>query len=387
MAGQGPAPIPPPTPGSYMGQVGQTPGSPIVTPNIAALANDTMPQITSAEQGERANAAAATGTARASQGARELGVGTATEQGIVDARQMAQRGEDIAAAGKADVAQLPEQVKNDIQGIADSYKRTTDVDIGKIESLGREAVGMAMEGKNAAAEAAVQAQQASTRSAISQINADPSIPQSRKTAMIAQIQTNSSMQIASTIGANIKDFTTLQTNAMAKVMDDVGSAMTARNQTLGVLGGAEIGAVASAHETAANISKGYDDLQMNARENEVQARTNYGNLRETSAQMNDEVGLQMLNNDYYVSGMPLDHTMLNLQTSYGFIKDDFAMGLQGRGMNIAEQAVSEQQKYAQLATFASMFKGTWLEQILTPILAISTLGGGGGGGSGGGVLG
>lgn len=323
------------------------PGTEITPPDVAGVAQQALPEISQAGAEEVKGAKQALAGTKEGVAGREQRMEKDIGYGVETARQMAQRGEDIAAEGKANVANLPAQVKADVAGIANDYKQQTDVDIGKIESLGREAVGMAMQGKNAAAEAAVQAQQASSRNAIAQINADPNIPQSRKTAMIAQITTQSSMQIAATVGANIKDFTAMQVGAMTQTMQAVGSAMTARNQSFAALGGAEINAVASAHETAAQITKGYDDLQMAARQSSEQLKFQYNNLRQTSRAMNDDVAMQLLDKDFYVGGMPYDFRMMDYNLLNDAISRDFGLQLQARGLRGIEEATQQGDEFAQ----------------------------------------
>lgn len=344
---------PGPDPSSYFGQAAD-PDKPIETPDIPGVADEMLPDITEAGKAETERAEESLADTSAKVEEREGRMEEDITRGIRGAFRASDEIQDIAEQGRAGVEGLPDRVKEDIEGITNEYKQQTDVDIGKIESLGREAVGMAMDGKNAAAQAAVQAQQGATRNAIAQINADPSISPSRKTALIAQITTQSSMQIAATVGANIKDFTAMQTNAMTSTMNAVAGAMTARNQSLAALGGAEINAVASAHETAAGIMKGYDDLAANAIQGAEQLRFQYNQLRETSRAMNNEVDLQLLGEEFYVGGMPYDFKVMD----YNFLKDamgtDFSMQLQARGYANMEEAMKDGDAFAQQNMFWQM---------------------------------
>ena len=368
-------------PSAYAGSIDEE-GN-VTPPDVMGLADVALPGIETAqgkEIKEARGALAQTGADvkwREQQTARDIRAGVGSlEQARADIVERAEAGKEVAG-------QLPGAVKADVSGIADEYKRTTDVDIGKIESLGREAVGMALDGKNAAAQAAVQAQQGATQNAISQINADPSIPQSRKTAMIAQIQTQSSMQIAATVGANIKDFTALQTGAMTSTMQAVGSAMTARNQSLADLGGAEINAVASAHETAAGLMKGYDDMAASATQNAEQLRYQYNTLRQTARQMNNDTDLQLLGEKFYVAGMPVDFKMTNLQLTRDMLGTDFSMQLQSRGFENMQEAIEKGDAWAQqtmaYSAIAPYLPG-WASAGLSFLSMLMPKGGSGGGG-------
>lgn len=328
-----------PKPGEYMGSI-DAQGN-IITPNVGGAADVALPDITKAEGKEVTRANAALGATRAAVGGREgktegeitSALGSAN---LDEARNLAE-----IKAGRKEAADLPEQVKADISGITDEFKKTSDVDIGKIESLGREAVGMALDGKNAAAQAAVEAQQGSVRNAIAQINSDPNIPQSRKTAMIAQIQTQSSMQIASTIGANIATFTKMQTDAMTSTMQSVGSAMQSRDAIIGQLGGAEINAVASAHEASAGLMKGYDEMSVASRQNAEQVKFQYNTLRQTMRAQKDEVGMQLLADDHYVGGMPTDFGIMNWGMLNGIMESDMRLKFQGKAYQTLAEGIAK----------------------------------------------
>lgn len=326
-------------------------GGPITTPDIPTLADEALPALKDAAATEMEGAEADLSAVEGSISGRE-GTGVAeAEAGITSVDAATGEVRDITAAGKAEVAGLPDRVQQDIQGIADKFKEITDVDVGRIESLGREAVGLAMTGKNAAAQAAVEAAQASTRAAISQINADPSIPQSRKTALIAQIRTQSSMQIASVVGANIREFTALQTNAMTATMQSVGSALTARGTIIGQLGTAEINAVSGAHETAATLMGGYDEMSSNAVQNAEQLRFNYNTMRDNARATNNQTDLQVLGEQFYVGGMPYDFKLMDLQLTRDMMGSDFAMQLQARGYETMEEAIADGDSWAKKSMF------------------------------------
>ena len=366
---------------SHFGSVGVEPGSPITPPDVQGLAKTAIPDLQTKEQTEVARAETALGGTEERATAREAAGTADIEAGKTSADQAAADIGNIAASGKVIAADLPAAVKADTEGVANEFKATTDVDIGKIESLGREAVGMALDGKNAAAQAAVEAQQGSVRSAIAQINGDPSIPQSRKTAMIAQIQTQGSMQIAAVVGANIKDFTAMQTGAMTATMSAVGSAMTSRDAVLGQLGGAEINAIASAHETAAGLMKGYDDMATTAIQGAEQLKFQYNTLAQTARDTNNANDLQLLADDHYVGGMPVDFTMTNLQLTRDMMQTDFATQLQARYFKTIEEAIAKGDQWAQQTMLYQM-----MAQFLPgPVAMIGSmvLGGGAGGGQGG----
>lgn len=320
---------------------------PITTPDIAGLADEALPALREAEDTEIERAEADLADTAGRVASREEEGAKQAEEGIGSVDEATGEVRDIAAAGREEVADLPDRVQQDIQGIADKFKATTDVDVGRIESLGRKAVGLAVAGKNAAAQAAVEAAQASTRTAISQINADPSIPQSRKTAMIAQIQAQSSMQIASVVGSNIREFTAMQTNAMTATMQSVGSALTSRGAVLGQLGSAEINAVSGAHETAATLMGGYDEMSANAVQNAETLRFQYNTLRETARDTNNQTDLQILGEQFYVGGMPVDFQLTDLMLTRDMMGSDFAMQLQSRGYQSMEEAVADGDSWAQ----------------------------------------
>lgn len=322
------------------------PNEPITTPDIAGLADEALPDLkeTAAAEMEGAETDLAAVEGRVGDRA-ETGVAEA-EAGITSVDTATEEIRGITTAGKEEVSGLPDRVRQDIQGIADKFKEITDVDVGRIESLGREAVGLAMTGKNAAAQAAVEAAQASTRSAISQINADTSIPQSRKTALIAQIRAQSSMSIASVIGSNIREFTALQTNAMTATMQSVGSALTSRGAIIGQLGTAEINAVSGAHETAADIMSGYDEMSSNAVQNAEQLRFNYNTMRDNARATNNQTDLQVLGEQFYVGGMPYDFKLTDLQLMRDMMGSDFGMQLQARGYQTMEEAIADGDAWA-----------------------------------------
>lgn len=271
--------------------------------------------------------------------------------------------DDIAAAAKQDASDLPQRVSSDLEGIADKYKETTDIDIDRIEGLGREAVGMAMEGKNAAAQAAVAAQQQALRAAEARINADPNIPAGRKAALLAQLRVNGSMQIATTIGANIKDFTQLQTGAMVNTMNAVASASTARNQSLAALGGAEMQAVAGAHMKVADISAGFDERRIDARQQADSIRFNYDHLTANYRDAKDGTSLALLDANNYVSQLPYDFQTNHFAIGRDILGTDFATKLQAEGYNNLQEALDDGQEWARSAMmsqlFMQMIPGPW----------------------------
>lgn len=347
-------PPPEPLPGEFAGSIDEE-GN-VTPPDIMGAADEAIGDLRTLSEEETERAERELEETEGRIGERETRTEEDIAAGIRDAEGVAQRGEDIARQGREDVAGLPGRVREDIEGIADRYRQETDVDIGHIESLGREAVGMAMEGRNTAVEAAVSAQQNSLRQAISQINADPNIPQSRKTAMIAQIRTQGSMAIAATVGANIQAFTQMQTTAMTATMNAVGTAMTARNQSMATLGTAEINAISNAHQTAADISKGYDDLQMEARTNSAHMALSYNQLRNTARDMNNTTDLAMLDNNFYVYGMPYDFRTMDYQHTLTALGDDMATQLQAHGYETMQDAMAAGEEWAQKAFFSQLLE-------------------------------
>lgn len=342
-------------------------------PDILPIADRAITDLDRLSEDEIARANTSLDATRDAAAGREGRTETDIEAGIEGAEDLAQRGEDIAQQGKEDVAGLPDRVAADIEGIADRYRQDTDVDVDRIEGLGREAVGMAMQGKNAAAEAAVAAQQGALRQAISQINADPNIPQSRKTAMIAQIRTQGAMSIAAVVGANIKDFTAMQVGAMTSTMNAVGAALVSRNQSLAVMGTAEINAISSAHQTVAEISKGYDDLAMNASTMSAQLTFQYNNLRNTARDMNNATDLAILNDDHYVGGMPYDFRMMDYNMTRSALTSDFKLKLEASAYNTMREAAAAGEQWAKDAFVAQMLAealpGPW-----GPLLALDKIG-------------
>jgi hypothetical protein len=266
-----------------------------------------------------------------------------------------QAADDIADQAKQDAAQHPGQVQDALQGIADKYKETTDIDIDRIEGLGREAVGMAMEGKNAAAQAAVAAQQQAMRNAEAKINADPNIPPGRKSAMLAQLRVNGSMQIATTIGANIKDFTQMQTTAMTATMNAVASASATRMSGLAAMGGAEMQAVAGAYTKAADISAGFDELRINARNNADSIRFNYDNLTANYRDAKDGTSLALLDAENYVSQLPYDFQTNHYAIGMNVLGQDFATKLQAGNYNNLLEALADGQEWAKTAMLSQLF--------------------------------
>jgi hypothetical protein len=288
-------------------------------------------------------------------GAREAGTETQLAEGRERLDATVGAADEIAEQAKQDAAQLPGQVQDSLEGIADKYKETTDVDIDRIEGLGREAVGMAMEGKNAAAQAAVSAQQQAMRDAEARINADPNISAGRKSALIAQLRVNGSMQIATTIGANIKDFTKIQTGAMVSTMNAVASASTARNQSLAAMGGAEIQAVAGAYMKAADISAGFDELRISARGNADSIRFNYDNLTANYRDAKDGTSLALLDAENYVSQLPYDFQTNHYAIGMNVLGQDFATKLQAGNYNNLLEALADGQEWAKTAMLSQLF--------------------------------
>lgn len=288
-------------------------------------------------------------------GGREADTETQLAEGRERLDTTVRAADSIAEQAKQDASQLAGQVQNALEGIADKYKETTDVDIGRIEGLGREAVGMALEGKNAAAQAAVSAQQQAMRDAEAKINADPNISAGRKSALLAQLRVNGSMQIATTIGANIKDFTALQTGAMVSTMQSVAAASTARNQSLAALGGAEMQAVAGAYTKAADISAGFDELRINARNNADSIRFNYDNLTANYRDAKDGTSLALLDANNYVSQLPYDFALNHYAIGKDILGTDFTTKLQAGNYNNLQEAVADGQEWAKAAMMSQLF--------------------------------
>ncbi|KPL13111.1 hypothetical protein AMJ85_00190 [candidate division BRC1 bacterium SM23_51] len=269
--------------------------------------------------------------------------------------QTVRAADNIADQAKRDVSRLPQEVGDELSGIADKYKETTNIDIDRIEGLGREAVGMAMEGKNAAAQAAVSAQQQALRDAEARINADPDISPSRKSAMLAQLRVNGSMQIAATIGANIKDFTQMQTTAMTATMNAVASASSTRMSGLAAMGSAEMQAVAGAYMKAADISAGFDERKIDVRQNADSIRFNYDQLTATYRDAKDGTTLALLDANNYVSQLNYDFMTNHYAIGMNILGQDFATKLQAGGYNNWMEAIADGQDWARDAALSQVF--------------------------------
>jgi hypothetical protein len=340
--------------GEFTGEVDPETGE-AVAPQIGEFGEqslDTLRDLSTAEMGAAEDALDKAETDIAG---RETDTETQLAEGRERLDATVRATDSIAEQAKQDASQLPGQVQDALQGIADKYKETTDIDINRIEGLGREAVGMAMEGKNAAAQAAVAAQQQAMRDAEAKINADPNIPAGRKAALLAQLRVNGSMQIATTIGANIKDFTQMQTGAMVNTMNAVAGAMTARNQSLAAMGGAEIQAVAGAYEKAADISAGFDELRINARQNTDSIRFNYDNLTANYRDAKDGTSLALLDSENYVSQLPYDFALNHYAIGRDILGTDFATKLTASGYNTYLAAFEGGEDWARTAMMSQLF--------------------------------
>jgi hypothetical protein len=340
--------------GEFTGEVDPETGE-AVAPEIGEFGEQSLEKLEDLSTAEMGAAGESLQEAETDIAGRETDTETQLAEGRDRLDTTVQAADDIAKLAKQDASQLPGQVQDALQGIADKYKETTDIDIDRIEGLGREAVGMAMEGKNAAAQAAVSAQQQAMRDAEARINADPNIPAGRKSALLAQLRVNGSMQIATTIGANIKDFTALQTGAMVSTMQSVAAASTARNQSLAALGGAEMQAVASAYDTAAKISAGFDELRINARNNADSIRFNYDNLTANYRDAKDGTTLALLDAENYVSQLPYDFALNHYAIGRDILGTDFATKLQAGGYNNMLEALAAGEEWAKTATMSQLF--------------------------------
>lgn len=322
--------------------------SDISTQPLKDLPGKKLPGIQQAGEQEIREGKAAVAETEADIAARESRSEGDISRGMQSAYRAKEATLGVAEAGQETTDKLPERVAADVDKRVTEANQRADIDVGRIESIGREAASAAMEGKNAASQAAVAAQQNSTRTAIAQINADPNIPQSRKTAMIANINSQSSMAIAATVGANIKDFTAMQVGALTSTMQSVGAALQTKTQVTGQLAATGIQAIASAHEAAANLHKGYDDMKAGAIANAEQTKYNYNTLRTTMRQNNNQVSLALLGEKARVSALPLDFKMLDYQLTSDAIKNSLALDFQGKGLSIMEQQVVQSQKDAGL---------------------------------------
>jgi hypothetical protein len=351
---EGPAIAESPEVGEFEGEVDPETGE-ATAPDIGEYGEQELDRLRDLSTTETVRAGDALQEAETDIAGREASTDTQLAEGRDRLDTTVRAADDIAEQAKQDASQLPGQVQDALQGIADKYKETTDVDINRIEDLGREAVGMAMEGKNAAAQAAVSAQQQAMRDAEARINADPNIPAGRKAAILSQLRVNGSMQIATTVGANIKDFTALQTGAMVSTMNAVASAATARNQSLAAMGGAEIQATAGAYMKAADISAGFDELRINARNNADSIRFNYDNLTANYRDAKDGTSLALLDAENYVSQLPYDFQMNHTAIGRDILGTDFATKLQAGGYNNYMEALADGQEWARSAMLSQMF--------------------------------
>ncbi len=358
-----------PDPGEFTGEVDPETGE-AVAPEIGEFGAKSLKSLEDLAGAEVTAAGEALQKTETAITGREADTETQLAEGRERLDTTVRAADAIAGQAKEDASQLPKQVQDALSGIADKYKETTDVDIDRIEGLGREAVGMALEGKNAAAQAAVSAQQQAMRNAEAKINADPNIPPGRKSALLAQLRVNGSMQIATTIGANIKDFTQLQTGAMVNTMNAVASASTARNQSLAAMGGAEIQAVSGAYMKAADISAGFDELRINARNNADSIRFNYDNLTANYRDAKDGTSLALLDSENYVSQLPYDFALNHYAIGKDILGTDFATKLQAGGYNNMQEALAAGEEWARAATMSQLL----MQMIPGPLGAI--LGGG-----------
>lgn len=339
--------------GDYMGSVDPETGE-ATAPDIGGYGQQQLDKLEGLAQEEISQAKGSLGEAEEAISGREADTETQLAEGRARLDETVQATDDIAAQAKEDAAKLPEQVQNSLEGIADKYKETTDVDIDRIEGIGREAAAAALEGKNAAAQAAVSAQQQAMREAEAKINADPDIPAGKKSAMLAQLRVSGSMKIAETIGANIKDFTQMQTGALTATMNAVASASTARNQSLAAMGTAEMNAVSSAYEKASDISAGFDQMRINARANADSTRFNYDQLTANYRDAKDGTSLALLDAENSVSQLGYDFALNHYSIGRAILGDDFATKLQAGGYNNLLEAAADGQDWAKSATMAQL---------------------------------
>lgn len=267
-------------------------------------------------------------------------------QGMDRADRTAEDAVSRAEEGQRMAQDLPEQVQRDLEQTRQGFEQQTAGDVDRVEGIGREAVAAAVEGKNAAAQAAVEAQQNSVRDTIANINANPDIPQSRKTAMIEQVRMQGAMSIASTVGKNIKDFTQMETDALSKTANNVGSMLSTQTGVRGQLAAVEMGAMAQTRQAAVELHRGFDQLALNAQKNRDQMEYNYNQMRASARTMQDQTQLKLLGEEQRVAGMPLDYQLMD----YGLMQDalmrDFGLDMQARGMAMMEESIEQQDKFS-----------------------------------------
>jgi hypothetical protein len=163
------------------------------------------------------------------------------------------------------------------------------------------------------------------------------------------------MQIAATIGTNIKDFTKMQVGAMTDTMTAVGQALTQRSAGLATMGAAEIGAVAGAYETAATISASLDELKIQTRNNIDSIRFNYDNLTANYRDAKDGTSLALLDSENYVSQLPYDFETNHYAIGRDILGTDFATKLQAGGYNNMQEALAAGEDWARTAMMSQLF--------------------------------
>lgn len=171
------------------------------------------------------------------------------------------------------VDRLPEDVRAANQQYIDQFADQSAADLDRIEAIGREAVAATQQGRYAAMEAAVQAQQGELQRMIADINANPDIPPSMKQSMISRVRLQGSMSIASTVGTTVAQFNEAQTSALNNMASNLTQLMSVQETSRAGLFGTAMQTESGARVAAAQLGTQITEMRNNLRQWTNNART------------------------------------------------------------------------------------------------------------------
>lgn len=220
------------------------------------------------------------------------------------------------------VRELPGQVREGNDARIAQFEEQSNVDLDRIESIGREAVAATQQGRGTAVEAAVQAQQGEVQRQIAEINSNPDIPPSMKQSMISRIRLTGSMSIASTVGTTVAQFNANQTAALNNMATNLTSLMQQQDSSRAGLLGAAMQTESSASLAAAELGNQLVGMESSLRQWGQNARLQTETTREQARQWNNQFQAALVPTEMeagnlitsaHVSDLQLDMQALQMQ--------------------------------------------------------------------------
>lgn len=258
------------------------------------------------------------------------------------------------------VAGLPAEIERKFDANIDEFQQRITSSQGIIDQKESAALSQVMVGKSQAMAAAVQGTQGQVNSQIAQINANPSLTDSQKAQMTAQVRMQGAASIGPQVGATVLQFNELAANTAVAFGNMTTQIQGTGLQGMASLYEAEAKSFAETNIAAAQLGAQLLQTQSNADNNYITAQSNLEATRANIDMMGDQLRASLIPE----MGVPYPQysnaMMTGLQMDFDLAKQEF-QGIMGQyGFQMAAWQAQQQAKggfFQSLAAIGSTMGG------------------------------